>query len=71
MKRQDGAYLQGQRILNPDNKNTWIIYCANWDFTDKEWIYQLILQNNKTPRVMEVYGEKLKGLIKCKKLELI
>lgn len=71
MRRQDKAYLQGQRIFNPTNKNTWIIYCAVWDFSSEDWRYNMILQDSSQPKIKEVYGEQLQGLIKRRKLELI
>jgi hypothetical protein len=71
MRKQDKAYLQGQRLFSDESRNTWVIYSAVWDFTDKDWRYHMILQNNSQPKIREVYGEQLQGLIKRRKLKMI
>lgn len=71
MRKQDKAYLQGQRLFSDESRNTWIIYSAVWDFTDSDWRYHMILQNNSQPKIREVYGEQLQGLIKRRKLKMI
>ncbi len=70
MRRQNDGYSLGQKFFNPDNRNTWIIYCIMYDELDKDWRYNLIMGNSSQPRVIEQFGTQLKEAVKRRKLEL-
>ena len=71
MRRQDNAYALGQKFFNPNNRNTWIIYCCTFDEMADDWRYNLIMGNSSQPRVIETFGLKLISKIKKRELELI
>lgn len=71
MRPQKDGFTLGQKFFNPDNKNTWIIYCATYDQTAKDWDYILIMANSSTPKLLKVKGSVLIDKWKRRKLELI
>tara|TARA_R110002050_G_scaffold136170_2_gene259330 strand:+ start:786 stop:1025 length:240 start_codon:yes stop_codon:yes gene_type:complete len=79
MSKNKNAYKLGQCLFNPLSKDTWIIYCANWDGGKSQWRYSLIMANESKPKIIGVgsndsdyiYQERLDTKVLTKKLELI
>ena len=71
MRRQNNAFAISQKFFNPDNRNTWIIYCASYDDKAKDWDYIMIMASESTPRLLKVKGSKLIEKVKKRELELI
>ena len=79
MRKNKNAYKLGQCLFNPLTKDTWIIYCANWDGGKSQWRYSLIMANEAKPKIIGVgsndrdyiYQETLINRVMTKKLELI
>ena len=70
MRRQNDAFAISQVFFNPDNRNSWIIYCATFDDKTKDWDYIMIMANASTPRLLKVTGSKLIEKVKKRELEL-
>lgn len=79
MSKNKNAYKLGQCFFNPLTKDTWIIYCTNWDGGKSQWRYSLIMANEAKPKIIGVgsndsdyiYQERLDTKVLTKKLELI
>lgn len=70
MRPQTEAFAISQSFFNPDNRNTWIIYCATFDSNAKDWDYIMIMASESTPRLLKVKGSKLIEKVKKRELEL-
>ena len=70
MRPQKDAFAISQVFFNPDNRNSWIVYCASYDTKENDWDYILILAQDSTPKLLKVKGSKLIDKVKRRKLEL-
>ena len=64
----------GSTIYNVDNQNEWIIYYSEFSTKENDWLYLLILADNKSPVILgdktKVTGKYITERIKSNKLIL-
>ena len=70
MRPQKDAFAISQVFFNPDNRKSWIVYCASYDTKENDWDYILILAQDSTPKLLKAKGSILIDKVKRRKLEL-